>query len=72
MKTEVNLGNQKSFPSHPSSIYGQAILQSKSGLGGAGNTIICFVCKESLWVKEPQITMWVKESQIANRAVPQR
>ncbi|KAK1355957.1 Transcriptional corepressor LEUNIG [Heracleum sosnowskyi] len=36
VNTEANLGNQKSFPSHPSSIYGQAILQSKSGLGGAG------------------------------------
>nr|XP_016487635.1 PREDICTED: transcriptional corepressor LEUNIG_HOMOLOG-like isoform X2 [Nicotiana tabacum]XP_018629374.1 transcriptional corepressor LEUNIG_HOMOLOG-like isoform X2 [Nicotiana tomentosiformis] len=35
IKTEVNLsGNQKSVD--PSSIYGQAILQSKSGLGGAG------------------------------------
>ncbi|KAL8092876.1 hypothetical protein AgCh_034936 [Apium graveolens] len=34
--TEVNLGNQKSFPSHPPSIYGQAILQSQSGSGGAG------------------------------------
>ncbi|KAI3506911.1 hypothetical protein L1887_21548 [Cichorium endivia] len=37
IKQEVNMGNtQKSFPTDPSSIYGQAILQSKSGLGGAG------------------------------------
>ncbi|XP_055830038.1 transcriptional corepressor LEUNIG_HOMOLOG-like [Solanum dulcamara] len=37
IKTEVNLsGTQKSLPMDPSSIYGQAILQSKSGLGGAG------------------------------------
>ncbi|KAL8146820.1 transcriptional corepressor LEUNIG_HOMOLOG [Apium graveolens] len=36
IKIEGNLGNQKSLPSHPSSIYGQAILQSKSGLGTAG------------------------------------
>lgn len=40
IKGEVNLGGtQKSLPMDPSSIYGQAILQSKSGLGGAGNTI---------------------------------
>ncbi|KAF3651229.1 hypothetical protein FXO37_18115 [Capsicum annuum] len=37
IKTDVNLsGSQKSLPMDPSSIYGQAILQSKSGLGGAG------------------------------------
>ncbi|XVE72775.1 hypothetical protein DITRI_Ditri11bG0065700 [Diplodiscus trichospermus] len=37
IKSEVNLGgNQKSLPTDPSSIYGQAILESKSGLGGAG------------------------------------
>ncbi|XP_073040609.1 transcriptional corepressor LEUNIG_HOMOLOG [Primulina eburnea] len=37
IKTEVNLSaTQKSLPMDPSSIYGQAILQSKSGLGGAG------------------------------------
>ncbi|XP_057483729.1 transcriptional corepressor LEUNIG_HOMOLOG-like [Actinidia eriantha] len=37
IKPEVNLGApQKSLPMDPSSIYGQAILQSKSGLGGAG------------------------------------
>ncbi|XP_034228755.1 transcriptional corepressor LEUNIG_HOMOLOG-like isoform X2 [Prunus dulcis] len=37
IKSEVNLGaTQKSLPMDPSSIYGQAILQSKSGLGGAG------------------------------------
>ncbi|KAK6143997.1 hypothetical protein DH2020_020817 [Rehmannia glutinosa] len=37
IKGEVNLGaTQKSLPMDPSSIYGQAILQSKSGLGGAG------------------------------------
>lgn len=37
IKTEVSLGaTQKSLPMDPSSIYGQAILQSKSGLGGAG------------------------------------
>ncbi|VFQ95900.1 unnamed protein product [Cuscuta campestris] len=37
IKGEVNLGaNQKSLPMDPTSIYGQAILQSKSGLGGAG------------------------------------
>ncbi|KAG8640325.1 transcriptional corepressor LEUNIG_HOMOLOG isoform X2 [Manihot esculenta] len=37
IKSEVNLGpTQKSLPMEPSSIYGQAILQSKSGLGGAG------------------------------------
>ncbi|KAL7151742.1 hypothetical protein ABFS83_04G052000 [Erythranthe nasuta] len=37
IKTEPNLGGtQKSMPMDPSSIYGQAILQSKSGLGGAG------------------------------------
>ncbi|CAH1447199.1 unnamed protein product [Lactuca virosa] len=37
IKQEVNLGNtQKSLPTDPSSIYGQAILQSKSGLGGVG------------------------------------
>ncbi|XP_022890612.1 transcriptional corepressor LEUNIG_HOMOLOG-like isoform X3 [Olea europaea var. sylvestris] len=36
IKQEVNLGaTQKSLPMDPSSIYGQAILQSKSGLGGA-------------------------------------
>lgn len=33
VKTEVNLGAaQKTFPMDPSSIYGQAILQSKSGI----------------------------------------
>uniref|UniRef100_A0A5B7AH06 Putative STY-L protein n=1 Tax=Davidia involucrata TaxID=16924 RepID=A0A5B7AH06_DAVIN len=37
IKGEVNLGaTQKSLPMDPSSIYGQALLQSKSGLGGAG------------------------------------
>ena len=37
IKSEINLGpTQKSLPMDPSSIYGQAILQSKSGLGGAG------------------------------------
>ncbi|PRQ25556.1 putative transcription factor WD40-like family [Rosa chinensis] len=37
IKSEVNLGTaQRSLPMDPSSIYGQAILQSKSGLGGAG------------------------------------
>ncbi|PWA68707.1 transcriptional corepressor [Artemisia annua] len=37
IKQEINLGNtQKSMPTDPSSIYGQAILQSKSGLSGAG------------------------------------
>ncbi|XP_051118652.1 transcriptional corepressor LEUNIG_HOMOLOG [Andrographis paniculata] len=37
IKTEVNLGGtQKSMPMDPASIYGQAILQSKSGLSGAG------------------------------------
>ncbi|GFP79987.1 transcriptional corepressor leunig [Phtheirospermum japonicum] len=37
IKAEVNLGPpQKSLSVDPSSIYGQAILQSKSGLGGAG------------------------------------
>ncbi|XP_020538987.1 transcriptional corepressor LEUNIG_HOMOLOG isoform X2 [Jatropha curcas] len=37
IKSEVNLGpTQKNLPMDPSSIYGQAILQSKSGLGGAG------------------------------------
>ncbi|KAL2540749.1 LEUNIG-like protein [Abeliophyllum distichum] len=37
IKGEVNLGStQKSLPMDPSSIYGQAILQSKSGIGGAG------------------------------------
>ncbi|XP_040953827.1 transcriptional corepressor LEUNIG_HOMOLOG isoform X4 [Gossypium hirsutum] len=36
IKTEVSLGgNPKSLPMDPSSIYGQAILQPKSGLGGA-------------------------------------
>jgi len=38
IKSEINLGpTQKSLPMDPSSIYGQAILQSTSGLGGAGN-----------------------------------
>ncbi|CAK9168211.1 unnamed protein product [Ilex paraguariensis] len=37
VKAEVNLGaTKKSLPMDPSSIYGQTILQSKSGLGGAG------------------------------------
>ncbi|KAM7496211.1 hypothetical protein LguiA_020625 [Lonicera macranthoides] len=37
IKSEVNLApTQKSLPMDPSSIYGQAILQSKSGIGGAG------------------------------------
>ncbi|XAR60976.1 hypothetical protein NMG60_11034541 [Bertholletia excelsa] len=37
VKPEVNLGApQKSLPMDPSSIYGQAMLHSKSGLGGAG------------------------------------
>ncbi|XP_076960895.1 transcriptional corepressor LEUNIG_HOMOLOG-like [Bidens hawaiensis] len=37
IKQEVNVDNtQKSLPTNPSSIYGQAILQSKSGFGGAG------------------------------------
>ncbi|KAF3661711.1 hypothetical protein FXO37_12799 [Capsicum annuum] len=37
IKMDVNLnGAQKSLPMNPSSIYGQAILQSKSGLGGPG------------------------------------
>ncbi|KAH1129047.1 hypothetical protein J1N35_000425 [Gossypium stocksii] len=36
IKTEVSLGgNPKSLPMDPSSIYGQAILQPKPGLGGA-------------------------------------
>ncbi|XP_076926700.1 transcriptional corepressor LEUNIG_HOMOLOG-like isoform X3 [Bidens hawaiensis] len=37
VKQEVNMGNApKSLPTDPSSIYGQAILQSKSGLGTTG------------------------------------
>ncbi|XP_044491608.1 transcriptional corepressor LEUNIG_HOMOLOG-like isoform X3 [Mangifera indica] len=37
IKCEVNLGtSQKNLPVDPSSIYGQAMLQSKSGLGGSG------------------------------------
>ncbi|KAG9143520.1 hypothetical protein Leryth_015946 [Lithospermum erythrorhizon] len=37
IKGDVNLGaGQRSLPMDPSSIYGQAILQSKSGLSGAG------------------------------------
>ncbi|KAJ8432541.1 hypothetical protein Cgig2_009305 [Carnegiea gigantea] len=37
IKSEVNMAAaQKSLPMDPSSIYGQAILQSKSGLGSAG------------------------------------
>ncbi|XP_042517300.1 transcriptional corepressor LEUNIG_HOMOLOG-like isoform X4 [Macadamia integrifolia] len=37
IKSEVNLGvTQRSLPMDPSSIYGQGIMQSKSGLGGAG------------------------------------
>ncbi|KAK9726529.1 hypothetical protein RND81_05G221600 [Saponaria officinalis] len=37
IKSEVNIGStQKSLSMDPSSIYGQAILQSKSGLGSAG------------------------------------
>ncbi|KAL8215073.1 hypothetical protein R6Q57_004522 [Mikania cordata] len=37
VKQEVNMGNtQKPLPTDPSSIYGQAILQSKSGLGTTG------------------------------------
>ncbi|KAF2296440.1 hypothetical protein GH714_037996 [Hevea brasiliensis] len=37
IKSEVNLlPTQKSLPMDPSSMYGQAILQSKAGLGGAG------------------------------------
>ncbi|PSR94917.1 Transcriptional corepressor like [Actinidia chinensis var. chinensis] len=37
IKQEINPGApQKSIPMDPSSIYGQAILQSKSGLGGPG------------------------------------
>lgn len=37
IKSEVNIGApQKSLPMDPSSIYGQAIMQSKSGLGGPG------------------------------------
>ncbi|CAA2958429.1 transcriptional corepressor LEUNIG_HOMOLOG isoform X1 [Olea europaea var. sylvestris] len=37
VKGEVNLGaTQKSLPMDASSIYGQAVLQPKSGLGGAG------------------------------------
>ncbi|KAK9057429.1 hypothetical protein SSX86_022264 [Deinandra increscens subsp. villosa] len=37
VKQEVNMGNtQRSLPTDPSSIYGQAILQSKSGLGTTG------------------------------------
>ncbi|XP_065873591.1 transcriptional corepressor LEUNIG_HOMOLOG-like isoform X1 [Euphorbia lathyris] len=36
IKSENMGSTQKSLPMDPSSIYGQAILQSKSGLGGAG------------------------------------
>ncbi|XVE78074.1 hypothetical protein DITRI_Ditri13aG0114900 [Diplodiscus trichospermus] len=36
IKSENLGGNQKSLPMDPSSIYGQAILQPKSGLSGAG------------------------------------
>ncbi|KAI3787890.1 hypothetical protein L2E82_00386 [Cichorium intybus] len=37
IKQEVNMGNTpKSMPTDPSSIYGQAILQSKSGIGNTG------------------------------------
>ncbi|KAG7987670.1 hypothetical protein I3843_03G145700 [Carya illinoinensis] len=37
IKSEVSLGaSQKSLPMDPSSVYGQAIFQSKSGVGGAG------------------------------------
>ncbi|XP_071689399.1 transcriptional corepressor LEUNIG_HOMOLOG [Rutidosis leptorrhynchoides] len=37
IKQEINMGHtQKSLPTDPSSIYGQAILQSKSGLGNTG------------------------------------
>ncbi|GKU86083.1 hypothetical protein SLEP1_g654 [Rubroshorea leprosula] len=48
IKGEVKLG-QKSLPMDPSSIYGQAILQSKSGLTGAGkNKRIGFDLKKSI------------------------
>ncbi|KAG5556868.1 hypothetical protein RHGRI_007200 [Rhododendron griersonianum] len=41
IKQEVNMGaSQKSMPMDPSSVYRQAILQSKSGLGGAGYILI--------------------------------
>ncbi|CAI9780644.1 unnamed protein product [Fraxinus pennsylvanica] len=45
IKVEVNLGaTQKSLPVDASSIYGQAVLQPKSGLGGAGHSEgICYV-----------------------------
>lgn len=37
IKQEVNMGStQKTLPTDPSSIYGQAILQSKSGMGNTG------------------------------------
>ncbi|XP_043720042.1 transcriptional corepressor LEUNIG_HOMOLOG-like isoform X2 [Telopea speciosissima] len=37
IKAEPNLGvNQRSLPMEPSSLYGQGIIQSKSGLGSAG------------------------------------
>ena len=37
MKSEANMAvAQRSLPMDPSSIYGQGIIQSKSGLGGAG------------------------------------
>lgn len=39
IKSDIGLGGtRKSLPMDPSSIYGQAIFQSKSGLGGAGLT----------------------------------
>lgn len=40
IKGEINLGaTQRSLPTDPSSIYGQGSIQSKPGLGGAGNFV---------------------------------
>ena len=36
IKTEGNLGVAQRSPMDPSSIYGQSIIQAKSGLGGPG------------------------------------
>lgn len=52
MKTEPNLAvDQRSMPMDPSSIYGQGIIQSKSGLAGVGKLISWITKLKSLFLK---------------------
>lgn len=45
IKGEMGVG-QRSLPMDPSSMYGQGIIQSKSGIGSAGNYLLADLAQE--------------------------